>query len=30
MTTGNNPTVEQLKAAWVEKGYLSRWEGLSK
>lgn len=29
LTQSNNPTVEELKSAWVNKGYLSRLEGLS-
>jgi len=28
LTNKNNPTVEELKIAWVEKGYVSRFEGL--
>ncbi len=29
LTKGNNPTVEELKSVWVQRGYLSRLEGLS-
>lgn len=29
LTNKNDPTVEELKSAWVERGYLSRLEGLS-
>jgi hypothetical protein len=29
LTTSNNPTVEDLKSAWVKRGYVSRLEGLS-
>jgi len=29
LTQSNNPTVEELKSAWVNRGYLSRLEGLS-
>lgn len=30
LTTSNNPTVEELKAAWIQKNYLFRLENLSK